>query len=228
MPEEATPEKHFRKSMVLIPAAIVAAALVGVWIYQAFDLSGTQARKFADAKRELNNELDAQLRSTDPHCCGWKPHWEASGASTNPIDGTKTECLTTESVTPDGADADSLHYAELQMCFQNGRLCSGRTVGVAFDVHGMVEPAGYGSDEEDSSTSVRVRFDEEKLARQTWGITEDHEALYPSGHQKQFPGQLMQYNKLVLEFSYYEQTPRSVTFDLSGLADKMKSDNLVP
>jgi hypothetical protein len=100
MPEEATPEKHFKKSVVLIPAAIVAAALVGVWIYQAFDLSGARARKFADANRELNNELDAQLRSTDPHCCGWKPHWETSGLSTNPIDGTKTEFLTTESVTP--------------------------------------------------------------------------------------------------------------------------------
>jgi hypothetical protein len=92
----------------------------------------------------------------------------------------------------------------------------------------MVEPAGYGSDEEDSSTSVRLRFDEEKLARQTWGITEDHEALYPSGHQKQFLCQLMQHKKLVLEFSYYEQAPRTVIFDLSGLADKMKSDSLVP
>lgn len=172
--------------------------------------------------------MDAQLRSTDPHCCGWKPHWETSGLSTNPIDGTKTEFLTTESVTPDGADADSLHYAKLQMCFQDGTLCSGRTVGVALDVHGMVEPTGYGSDEEDSSTSVRLRFDEEKLARQTWGITEDHESLYPSGHQKQFLSQLMQHNKLILEFSYYEQAPRTVTFDLSGLADKMKSDNLVP
>jgi hypothetical protein len=164
----------------------------------------------------------------DPHCCGWKPDWGVSGVSANPIDGSKTEFLTTESVAPDGADADSLHYAKLQMCFQNGRLCSGRTVGVALDVHGMVEPAGYGSDEEDSSTSVRLRFDEEKLARQTWGITEDHEALYPSGHQKQFLCQLMQHKKLVLEFSYYEQAPRTVIFDLSGLADKMKSDSLVP
>lgn len=129
---------------------------------------------------------------------------------------------------PYGADADSLHYAKLQMCFQDGRLCSGRTVGVALDVHGMVEPAGYGSDEEDSSTSVRLRFDEEKLVRQTWGITEDHEALYPSRHQKQFLGQLMQHKKLVVEFSYYEQAPRTVTFDLSGLADKLRSDNLMP
>jgi hypothetical protein len=38
----------------------------------------------------------------------------------------------------------------------------------------------------------------------------------------------MQHKKLVVEFSYYEQAPRTVTFDLSGLADKLRSDNLMP
>ena len=43
---------------------------------------------------------------------------------------------------------------------------------------------------------------------------------------KQFLDQIMQHNKLVLEFSYYEKSARTVTFDLQGLADKMKTENL--
>lgn len=224
MPEEATPEKHSRKSVVLIPVAIIAAALVGVWIYQAFDLSGAQARKFADAKHELNNEWDAQLHSTDPHCCGWEPHWDGSGISTNAIDGTKTEFLSTESVDPEGVDSGSMRYAELRICFENGKLCGGKSIGVGVEVHEMVAPL---DDESEYSTSARLKFDDEKPHHEIWGISDDHDMLFPHGRETAFTAQLTQHNKLVLEFSYYEKAPRSVTFDLSGLADKMKSENLV-
>jgi hypothetical protein len=39
--------------------------------------------------------------------------------------------------------------------------------------------------------------------------------------------QLTQHNKLVLEFSYYEQSVRIVSLDLSRPADKMQANNFV-
>ncbi len=225
MSEEAIPQGQSRRGLVIVFVAIVAAILVGVWIYRSFDLSGARARKTADDIRELTNEIDATNRSMDPHCCGWKPHWEASGVTTNAIDGTKTEFLTMESTDPEGADSGSLRYAELKICFDNGKLCGGQDIGVGVEVHGMVA-----EQDEDSeySTPVRIKFDDGKPIRQTWGISDDHEMLFPSGKEKQFLAGLTQHSKLVLEFSYFEKAPRTVTFDLSGLADTMKSNNLVP
>ncbi len=223
MPEEAIPQKRFRKSAIIIPAVFVAAVLVGIWVYQGLDLSGARARKTADDIRELTNEIDATNRSMDPHCCGWKPHWGASGVTTNAIDGTKTEFLTTESTDPEGSDSGSLRYAELKICFDNGKLCGGQDIGVGVQVHGMVAVQDKDSE---YSTPVRIKFDDAKPIRQTWGISDDHEMLFPSGREKEFSAGLTKHGKLVLEFSYFEKAPRTVTFDLSGLADKMKSENL--
>jgi hypothetical protein len=224
MPEEVTPKKHSRKGMVLIPVAIAAVVLVGTLIYQGLDLNGARARKTADDIRGLNNEIEASTRSINPHCCGWKPHWEDSGTSTNAIDGTRTEFLTTESVDPEGVDSGSMRYAELRICFENGKLCGGKSIGVGVEVHEMVAPL---DDDSEYSTATRLKFDDEKLLREIWGISDDHDMLFPHGRETTFVTQLTQHNKLVLEFSYYEKAPRSVTFDLSGLADKMKSENLV-
>jgi hypothetical protein len=41
------------------------------------------------------------VRQLDPHC-GWNPHWDDSGVSTNAIDGTKNEFLSLESTDADG------------------------------------------------------------------------------------------------------------------------------
>lgn len=162
------------------------------------------------------------LRDTDPHC-GWKPYWESSGVSTNAIDGTKTEFVSIESSDADGMDFGKLHYAELRICFENGKLCGGQHVGVGVTVHGMLAPLGY---ESEYSTPVRFRFDDDRPLRQTWGISDSHDTLFPHGHERQFLTQLMQHHKLVLEFSYYEKAARTVTFDITGLADKMRSENL--
>ncbi len=88
----------------------------------------------------------------------------------------------------------------------------------------MVASQGYDSE---YSTAVRLKFDDEKPLRQTWGISDDHRMLFPFGRERQFLNQLTQHRKLVLEFSYYEQAARTVTFNLSGLADKMKSEALI-
>ncbi|MBZ5719200.1 MAG: hypothetical protein LAO03_02360 [Acidobacteriia bacterium] len=164
------------------------------------------------------------LRDANPHC-GWNPHWEDSGVSTNAIDGRKTEFFSMESSDADGMDFGKLHYAELRICFDNGKLCGGRHVGVAVNVHGMVEPLGYETGQQ-YSTAVRLKFDDEKPVSQTWGIADSHDALFPYGREKQFLALLVQHNKLILEFSYYEKAARTVTFDISGLADKMKAANL--
>jgi hypothetical protein len=141
----------------------------------------------------------------------------------NAIDGVKSEILGMESTDPDGNDYGSLHYARLKICFENGILCHGNTIGVGVAVNGMLASVGYDSE---YSTPVRVKFDDEKPLSQTWGISDNHETLFTHGSQQQFLNQLLQHNKLVLEFSYYEKSPRTVTFDLTGLAEKMKSANL--
>jgi len=174
------------------------------------------------AKSEASFDPCESLRDTDPHC-GWKPHWESSGVSTNAIDGTKTEFVSLESSDADGMDFGKLHYAELRICFENGKLCGGKHVGVGVTVHGMLASEGY---ESEYSTAVRLKLDDEKPLSQTWGISDSHDTLFPYGREKQFLNQIMQHNKLVLEFSYYEKSARTVTFDLSGLADKMKAENL--
>jgi hypothetical protein len=175
-----------------------------------------------EARSEANFDPCESLRATDPHC-GWKSHWESSGVSTNAIDGTKTEFLSLESSDADGIDFGKLHYAELRICFENGKLCEGQHVGVGITVHGTLASEGY---ETEYSTPVRLKLDAERPLSQTWGISDSHETLFPYGHEKQFLDQLMKHNKLVLEFSYYEKSARTVTFDLSGLADQIKEENL--
>ena len=184
--------------------------------------AGTSLSSGSAASPKAEFDPCESLRDTDPHC-GWKPHWEGSAISTNAIDRTKTEFLFLESSDPDGMDFSKLHYAELRICFENGELCRGQRAGVAVAVHGMLASQGYDSE---YSTSVRFKFDDEKPISQTWGIADSHDALFPYGREKQFLAQLMHHNKLVLEFSYYEKPPQTITFDLPGLADKMKAENL--
>src|SRR5260370_17359141 len=79
------------------------------------------------------------LRQMDPHC-DWKPHRNHIGPSTNPIDGTKTEFLSLDSSDADGLDAGRLHYAQLRICFQNPKLCTGKTITLSLNFHCMVLP----------------------------------------------------------------------------------------
>lgn len=175
-----------------------------------------------DASGPANFDPCESIRKSDPHC-GWKSHWEDSGTSVSAIDGVKTEFLSMESTDPDGIDFGDLHYADLRICFEDGKLCGGKHVAVGVTVHGMLASKGYDSE---YSTGVRLKFDDEKPMTQTWGISDSHETLFPDGKEEQFLSQLVQHNKLVLEFSYYEKAARTVSFDLAGLADKMKADNL--
>jgi hypothetical protein len=180
------------------------------------------------ARKTIQSEatLDpcAALLERDPHC-GWKPHWDDTGAITNALDGTKREFLSLESTDADGVDYDRLHYATLRLCFQDGKPCGGESVTVGFRVHGMVRSL---DDDNQYWTAVRFRFDKEQLIKEHWTIADSREAFGPPSGKKVhlFLSQLLQHEKLILEFSYDEHSPRTLTFDLPGLAERMKSANL--
>jgi hypothetical protein len=186
-------------------------------------LCGCNKFSGSGVNKESNTGFDpcSTLREIDPHC-GWKPHWEDSGPSVNQIDGAKTEFVEMDSSDPDGEDSGDLHYAALRLCFNNGKLCHGDTIGIGVNVHGMVDPV-YDSE---YSTQVRYRFDGQSPLRATWGISDNHETLFPSGHEKTFASELLKHKELVLEFSYYEKAPRTITFDLSGLDGALKVKGL--
>jgi hypothetical protein len=57
----------------------------------------------------------------------------------------------------------------------------------------MLASLGY---ESEYSTPVRLKFDDDRPLRQTWGISDSHDTLFPFGREKQFLTQLMQHNKL--------------------------------
>jgi len=162
------------------------------------------------------------LRQLDPHC-GWKPHWNDSGISVNAIDGTKTQFLSLESSSADNVFAGHLQYAELRLCFENGKICGNRTIGVGVDVNGSLESVSY---DQDHSTAVRVRFDQEKPTREIWGISDSGDVLFPSGRQQQFISKLLAHKKMILEFSYFQRAPRAITFELSGLKEAIQSAGL--
>ena len=151
------------------------------------------------------------MRELNPHC-GWNPHWINSGHSINAIDGTKTDFLSLDSSSPDGLSSGRLSYAVLELCFEKGKLCGHKAVGAGVDVNGTVQPLSY---ESEYSTSVRIKFDDERLDRETWGIAANRKTLFPRGREEQFLSQLLQHEQLVLEFSYYEES--STYFDISDI-----------
>jgi hypothetical protein len=161
-------------------------------------------------------------REIDPHC-GWKPHWEDSGITVNQMDGVKLEFLRLDSTDADRTDAGKLEYATLKLCFENGKLCRGQSVAVGVTVNDMVDPL-YGTE---YSSHVRIKFDEGPPNGATWGISDNHETIFPYGHEKSFASELTKHKKLVLEFSYYEKSPITVIFDIDGLDGALKAKNLV-
>lgn len=146
-------------------------------------------------------------------------NWVDLGITTNAIDGTKREHLSLESTDTLLTSVGESSHAEFTLCFEDGRLCR-EVVAVGVKVHRMVEPLSY---ESQTDTPIRIRFDDEKPSRQTWSIADSHDALFPFGREEQFLLQLIRHKKLILEFSYYEKAPQTLTFEIYGLDDKLKS-----
>lgn len=178
--------------------------------------------KSAQPSADKFDPCDA-VRQLDPHC-GWKPHWESPGESVNKMDGTKIQGVFLEASDADGTIAGTLHYPKLRLCFKNGSLCGHDAVGAGIVGHTMIEPVDYGDNNHE--TAVRVRFDDEKPSRQTWGISDSQECLFPFGHEKQFVRELLRHKTLYVEFAYLNESRRTVSFQLDGLQEILDKEKL--
>lgn len=154
--------------------------------------------------------------------------WYIQEPKTNPIDGARTQFLSAGSI----EGKSESHYvsglgsipiykstAKIVLCFENGKLCRGSSVGARVDIDGFVSTDG---------SAVRLKFDDGQPIRQHWAGTDSHDSLFPYGREGQFLSSLLGHKKLFFEFSKYEEAPQVVTFDIAGLADTMKRAGLKP
>jgi hypothetical protein len=130
--------------------------------------------------------------------------WEIQAPEINPIDGTKTQFLST------GGIGDSL-----TLCFQNGKLCSGRYVGVFVASPCIVE----GNEDNDSTTYerlIRLRFDAEQPRKEMWGIPRDRKGIFPHS-QAAFVAELYKHKQLIVEFGCDIGDSSAITYDIHNL-----------
>lgn len=152
--------------------------------------------------------------------------WQVQDPETNPIDGSKTHFLSLGSIE---GDSES-HYisgigsipvqkstAKIVLCFRNGKLCAGSSIGARVGIDGFVPTDG---------SPVRLKYDDGQPLRQQWAGSDSHSSLFPYGREKQFVNSLLNHKTLYFEFSKYEEASQVVTFKIAGLADAMKQAGL--
>ena len=93
--------------------------------------------------------------------------WHIQDPKINPLDGAKTQFLSTGSL--EGkmehhyisglGDCRYKSTAEIVLCFENGKLCSGTSIGARIDIDGFVSS---------DSRSVRLKYDDGQPIRQRW------------------------------------------------------------
>lgn len=152
--------------------------------------------------------------------------WDIQDPKINPLDGAKTQFLIAKSL----EGKMEQHYisglgdmplykstAEIVLCFENGKLCGGTSIGARIDVDGFVSS---------DSGSVRLKYDEGQPIRQQWSASDSHDSLFPYGREKQFFVGLLNHKRLYFEFRKYEEAPQVVTFVIEGLPDAMQRAGL--
>jgi hypothetical protein len=152
--------------------------------------------------------------------------WFIQDPKTNPIDGIKLQFITLGSTEGKAED----HYisgvgsmpfykstAKIVLCFESGKLCGGSSIGARVDVDGFISSDG---------SSVRLKYDDGKPSREHWAGSDNHNAIFPYGRDKQLLFNLLKHHTLYFEFSNYEEAPKVVTFEVAGLADAMKKSGL--
>jgi hypothetical protein len=107
--------------------------------------------------------------------------------------------------------------AKIVLCFRNGKLCSGDSIGARIDIEGFVSS---------SEGSVRLRYDDSPPVKQNWSASDSHSALFPFGRERQFFAALLNHKRLYFEFSKYEESPQVVTFVINGLPEAMQQAGL--
>lgn len=152
--------------------------------------------------------------------------WHIQDPEINPIDNSKIQFLSVGSLE---GESES-HYvsglgsvpvfkstAKIVLCFQNGKLCGGSSIGARVDIDGFVPTDG---------SPVRLKYDDDPPMRQQWAGSDSHNSLFPYGREKQFLSTLLKHKRLYFEFRKYEEAPKVVTFDVAGLADAMHQAGL--
>jgi hypothetical protein len=140
--------------------------------------------------------------------------WHVQEPETSPIDGTKTQMLSTGTT-----------GSRLVLCFENGRLCGGSNAGVFVTSPCWVE----GGEEEftQHKRRIRLRFDEDKFLVETWGISDDHRGIFPFS-PKNFVSSLKRHKVLAVEFGCARYDSDVVTFYIDGLQAALESAGLKP
>jgi hypothetical protein len=140
-------------------------------------------------------------------------HWYVQEPKISPIDGTKTQMLSTETT-----------GSRLVLCFKNGKLCGGDVAGVF-----VTAPCWVDGGEELGTRykrRVRLRFDTDKFLVETWDISDDHHGIIPHS-PKTFISTLKQHKSLALEFGCDRSDPGDVViFDIQGLEAAIQSAGL--
>jgi hypothetical protein len=156
-----------------------------------------------------------QVENTKPAPQEQKPDigaWYIQEPQISPIDGIKTQLLSTGPI-----------GTRVVLCFENGKLCGGDHVGVF-----VTSPCWVDGGEELGNLyrrRVRLRFDTDRFLVETWGITDDHQGIFPLS-QKNFVSSLKKHKSLALEFGCARSDSSVVTFDIHGLQAAIESAGL--
>lgn len=103
-------------------------------------------------------------------------------------------------------------FAHLTLCFENGKPCSLPVYVVAPKscfIESNVEGSSY-------SRRVRVKFDDQKPSTEVWGITDDHNGIFPHGSQA-FIAKLKTHSKFMIEFGCDASDSDVIQMDIKGL-----------
>ncbi|MGR7652546.1 type VI secretion system-associated protein TagO [Klebsiella aerogenes] len=71
-------------------------------------------------------------------------------------------------------------------------------------------------------TSMLYRFDKQKAVERRWSISTDTKAVFYSGRDIDFVKAMVKANKMFARITPYNESPVSVTFDLTGLNSALK------
>jgi hypothetical protein len=138
------------------------------------------------------------------------PSWRVEPPQVDVMDGSKRQYISTEYL---GSD--------LELCFENGRPCS-VSVAVRAPGHCVVESNISGEFHE---RSVRLKFDDEKAIKQSWGIADNRKAIFPHS-QRAFIASLKKHKTLWVEFGCDRDDNDTVFFDIDGLEVVLHSAGL--
>jgi hypothetical protein len=69
------------------------------------------------------------------------------------------------------------------------------------------------------NSTVQYKFDDGKVTRQTWTLSDDNNALFYPGNPKLFLAQMRHANTLAFEYRPADRIPQTITFDVTGFPD---------